>query len=77
MGSYSSCAISENKLKKILNNTDVDKLKQRATPRTTTSMNTAQINRAKAMSASNFTLAEIAKSLGVSTSTVSKYLKGA
>lgn len=70
-------AISENKLKKILNNTDVDKLKQRATPRTTTSMNTAQINRAKAMSASNFTLAEIAKSLGVSTSTVSKYLKGA
>ena len=33
--------------------------------------------RAKAMAASNFTLTEIAKSLGVSTSTVSKYLKGA
>ena len=69
-------AISENKLKKILDNTDVDELRQRATPRTTTTLSTAKINRIKAMNASNYTLSEIAAKLGVSTSTVSKYLKG-
>lgn len=69
-------AISENKLKSILNNTDIDKLRERATPRSTSSLSTAKINRIKAMSASNYTLNEIAKALGVSTSTVSKYLKG-
>ena len=61
---------------RILNNTDVDKLKQRAMPRATTNLSTAKINTIKAMSASNYTLDEIAKKLGVSTSTVSKYLKG-
>lgn len=70
-------AISENKLKQILNNADADKLRQRATPRTTTTLSTAKINQIKSMSASNYTLAEIAKKLGVSTSTVSNYLKGA
>lgn len=69
-------AISENTLKKILNNTDIDKLRERATPRTTNSLSTAQVNRAKALSASNYTLSDIANKLGVSTSTVSKYLKG-
>ena len=69
-------AISENKLKQILNNTDTDKLRQRATPRTTTTLSQAKINRIKAMSNSNYDLASIAKSLGVSPSTVSKYLKG-
>lgn len=69
-------AISENKLKQILNNTDADKLRQIATPRTTTTLSQAKINRIKAMSNSNYDLASIAKSLGVSPSTVSKYLKG-
>lgn len=69
-------AISETTLKKILNNTDVDTLRERATPRLTNSMSTAQVNKAKAMAASNYTLSEIAKKLGVSTSTVSKYVKG-
>lgn len=68
-------AISENKLKQILANTDVDKLRQRATPRSYTTLNTAKINRIKAMSASGKTLSEIANALGVSTSTVSSYLK--
>ena len=67
-------AISENKLKQILNNTDVDELRQRATPRTTTSLSTAKVNKIKSMSASNYSLNEIANALGVSTSTVSKYL---
>lgn len=69
-------AISENQLKKILNNTDIDNLRQRATPRATSTLNAAKVSRIKAMSASNFSLEEIAKQLGVSTSTVSKYLKG-
>ena len=69
-------AISEKKLKDILNNTDIDKLRERATPRLTNSLSSAQVNRAKAMAASNYSLAEIAHKLGVSTSTVSNYLKG-
>ena len=69
-------AISENKLKQILDNTDVDVLRQRATPRSYTTLTTAKVNRIKALSASGKTLSEIAKVLGVSTSTVSDYLKG-
>ena len=69
-------AISEQKLKDILNNTDIDKLRERATPRVTNNLSSAQVSRMKAMSASNYSLQEIATKLGVSTSTVSKYLKG-
>lgn len=69
-------AISENKLKQILANTDVDKLRQRATPRSYTTLNDAKINRIKSLSASGKTLSEIANAVGVSTSTVSEYLKG-
>lgn len=70
-------AISETQLKKILNNTDIDDLRQRATPKTTNSLRPAQVNRIKALQASNYTLEEIARKLGCSTSTVSNYLKGA
>lgn len=69
-------AISENKLKSILNNADIDKLRERATPRSYNSLSTAQIGRAKAMASSNYTLEEIASKLGVSPSTISKALKG-
>lgn len=69
-------AISENVLTKILNNTDVDNLRQRATPRSTTSLSDAKVAKIKAMNASNYSLSEIAKSIGVSTTTVSNYLKG-
>jgi DNA-binding CsgD family transcriptional regulator len=68
-------AISENKLKQILANTDVDQLRQRATPRSYTTLNTAKINRIRALSANGKTLSEIANALGVSTSTVANYLK--
>lgn len=70
-------AISESQLKKILNNTDTTKIRELATPKTKLGLSSAQVSRAKALSASNYTLAEIARKLGVSTSTVSKYLKGA
>lgn len=69
-------AISENKLTQILNNTDIDKLRQRATPRTTTTLGTAKINRISALKASGYSTSEIAEALGVSSSTVSKYLNG-
>ena len=70
-------AISENKLKKILNNSDPDTLRERAMPKATNTLNTAQINRIKAMNMSNFTLNQIAEKMNLSPSTVSKYLKGA
>lgn len=69
-------AITESKLIRILNNTDVDELRQRATPRATTSLSTAKVNKIKSMSASNYSINEIARALGVSPSTVSTYLKG-
>lgn len=69
-------AISENKLKSILDNTDIAKLRERATPRNTSTLSSAKVSKIKQMSNSNYSLAEIANALGVSTSTVSKYLKG-
>lgn len=70
-------AISEAQLKRILNNTDTAKLRERATPRATVNLSSAKVSQIKAMSASNYTLAQIADKLNLSTSTVSKYLKGA
>lgn len=69
-------AISENTLMKILANTDADSLRQKATPRATNQLSNVQVNRIKALQASNYTLAEIASKLGVSPTTVSKYVKG-
>ena len=69
-------AISESVLKRILNNTNIDKLKERAMPRTTTQLSEAKINRIKAYSNSNYTLSQIATKMGVSETTVAKYLKG-
>jgi len=69
-------AISENKLMQILNNTDIDDLRQRAMPRTTTSLSAAQINKISSMNASGYSTKEIADSLRVPTTTVSNYLKG-
>ena len=69
-------AINKSTLRSILNNTDVDNLRDRAMPRSSTTLSKTKINTIKAMSASNFTLAQIAEKLNVSTATVAKYLKG-
>lgn len=69
-------AISESKLKQILSNTDVDSLRQRATPRASTVITPAKANRIKSLRNSNYTLSEIASKLGISTTAVSNYLKG-
>lgn len=67
-------AISENKLLQILNNTDIDEVRKRATPRTTNVLSQAKINRIATLRASGYSTSEIAEALGVSSSTVSKYL---
>lgn len=65
-------AISTNKLKKILDNADMDKVKQLATPKSSNKVNTQTINRIKTLKANGYTNAEIANKLGISTSTVIK-----
>lgn len=66
-------AISDSKLTQILRYADSDRVKELATPRDTT-ISQARISRIKAMSNAGFTASEIADRLGVSSSTVSKYL---
>ena len=68
-------AISENLLSQILNHTDTKVIRERATPRTTTTLSTAKINRINCLRASGYTTEQIADQLNVSTSTVRKYLK--
>ena len=67
-------AISENQLKQIINNADVDSLRQRAMPRSTTTLSMAKRNKIASMNASGYSTSEIAEALGISTSTVHKYL---
>lgn len=67
-------AISTNKLKTILDNADMDRVKQLATPRSTLSLSPAKEARINSLRASGYTNAQIAQTLGVSTSTIIKYL---
>lgn len=67
-------AISDSKLTEILRYTDPDAIKQRALPKTTTQLSNAKIAKINNMKATGYTIAEIAQSLGVSASTVSKYI---
>lgn len=67
-------AISHSKLVQILENTDTDVVKAYATPRQSSGLTSAQISRIKSMIGSGKTQAEVAKSLGVSTSTIRKAL---
>lgn len=67
-------AITDNVLTRILDNADIDSLRQRATPRASTELSSGKIALIKARAASGYTNAQIAESLGISASTVSKYL---
>lgn len=69
-------AIANDTLEKILNNTNPDELRERATPHESRTVSNGMIARIRSLSASGVSNAEIANRLGVSTSTVSKYLKG-
>ena len=70
-------AISPTKLQQIINNSDLDRLRELATPRSSkNTISPAKENKIKAMIASGYTNAEIADAIGVSSSTVAKYIKG-
>jgi hypothetical protein len=63
-------AISNNKLEQILNNSDLDKIKGLATPKSAVVMNNVKKLRAKAMLDAGYTTAEVADALGVSLTTL-------
>lgn len=66
-------AVSNSLLLRILANTDMDAVKQRALPKTEQTISTARQRRIKTLLNAGYTVAEVAESVGVSTSTVNKY----
>lgn len=68
-------AVSTNVLTQIIQNTDLDALKVRSTPRTVKIMTQPKILRAKQMTALGYTTSEIADALGVSTTTVQEVIE--
>ena len=69
-------AISPSKLKQVLENTDLDRIRELATPRTPTLMTSIKRDRAEAMIRSGYTQQQVADQLGVSLSTLKKSLGG-
>lgn len=69
-------ALSESVLYQIFDNTDLDKLRERAMPKATTTLSRSQVSRIQALANSGYTLSEIANAVGCSTSTVYKYTSG-
>lgn len=69
-------AISHSKLEKIIKYVDDKRLKELAMPKQTSKLSASKVSRLKAMASSGYTTNEIAETLGVSTSTVAKYLSG-
>lgn len=69
-------AISTNKLKSIVQNSDLDVLKQLAMPREMRGVTPVQESRIKVLESRGYTLAEIADAVGVSTSTITNVLQG-
>lgn len=65
-----SGAITASRLKKIVDNTDVELLRELATPRSKPIMNSANIALAQSMMDSGYSAAEVATRIGVSTSTL-------
>ena len=54
----------------------MDKIRSYAMPKTATALTTAKVSRIQTMSAKGATNAQIAEALGISPSTVAKYLNG-
>ena len=77
MEAINANAINSTKLKSILNNADLDSLKEITTPRKQRGLTESQMARAKAMLASGYyTQADVAEQFGVSPTTLRKYLDG-
>lgn len=69
-----SGAVARSKLETIIDNADIDKVKERAMPRNKATLSNTQKNRIKSLYNSGYTQAEIADKLGISVSTVRSYL---
>jgi len=69
-------AISKTQLEKILENTDLDKIKELATPREKRGMSAGDYSRALQMLANDYSRADVARQLGVSVSTLNAALRG-
>jgi hypothetical protein len=63
-------AITNHRLEEILNNADLEQIRQLATPRVTYAMTSTKVSRAKSMADSGYTQSEIANALGVSLTTL-------
>jgi DNA-binding CsgD family transcriptional regulator len=70
-------AISGTKLDDILRHADIDKIKELATPKEKKALSSGQLNRALVLINKGYTMAEVAKSLGVSVSTLKSNIGGA
>jgi hypothetical protein len=69
-------AITPNKLADILNNADMDRVKELATPKENVLMTSSKTRRAQSMLASGYTQAEVAAALGVSLTTLKNSIGG-
>lgn len=68
-------ALHDSVVRSILDNMDETTIKEYAMPKTKNSLSPAKQSKIQAMKASGYTIAEIAEQIGVSSSTISKYLK--
>lgn len=67
-------AISPSKLTQILTHADLDVIKKLSSPKETKELSAAKVSHIARLKANGYTTAEIAAKLGVSTSTVNKYI---
>lgn len=70
-----SGAFTASRLAKIIGNSDIEAVKERATPKSTPAVNASALALARSMQASGYTMAEISDRLGLSTSTLYKALE--
>lgn len=69
-------AISNHKLNQILTHANIERIKELATPRSTTTISSGMASRARSMANQGYTQAEIAEILGISVSTLQKSMIG-
>lgn len=69
-------AVPHSKLKRILDNADLERIKELATPRTKPTIPMATVSRARLMMNAGYTQAEVADHLGIALSTLTSALSG-
>jgi hypothetical protein len=69
-------AVTANKLSSIIDNANLDQVKELATPKTKLEVTPAKLARAQSMLDSGYTQAEIARALGIPTSTLNEAILG-